>query len=59
VLLAEMVSQIHDPRRHSADWFAAQQADIARRKAEEQQRIEQEAALTEENRREYERSLPR
>jgi hypothetical protein len=60
VLLASSIAAAHDdPRRHSADWFAAQREDTERRVAEEQKRLEHEAALQEESRRAYESRLPR
>ena len=45
--------------RYSRDWHEEQKADIARRVAEENTRIEQEVALTAEDKATYERSLPR
>ena len=60
VLLSESIAATHDdPRRHSADWHEVLKEDGARRVAEEQQRVEQEAAHVAEDKAAYERSLPR
>lgn len=59
VMIAEAVAAVHDPRRHSGDWAAALREENARRVAEEQQRIEQEARRTTEDKAAYERALPR
>jgi len=48
-----------DPRRHSADWFAALREETEHRKAQEQKSIEQEAERSAEAKRAYEASLPR
>jgi hypothetical protein len=57
VLVAE--SMVLRDAHYSADWHEAQKADIAKRVAEENAQFEAEAALQEENKRAYERSLPR
>lgn len=59
VLLSESIASQGDPRRHSSQWFEALAEDTARRKLEEQQRVEQEQRHTAEERAVYERSLPR
>jgi hypothetical protein len=48
-----------DHPRYSQDWHETQNADVATRVAEEENRIETEAALQPENKRAFERSLPR
>jgi hypothetical protein len=59
VLLAGSVAATHDPRRYSADWREALREETDRRVAEEQKRLEQEAARVAEDKTAYERSLPR
>jgi hypothetical protein len=57
VRVAAPVAQVHDRRRHSADWAEAMTAEHEQRKVLERQRIEQEAALQDESKREFERTL--
>jgi len=59
VLLAEAVAAVHDPRRYSSEWPEALREEKAKRIAEEQKRIEQEAARAAEDKAAYEASLPR
>jgi hypothetical protein len=58
VMIAESMLPNRDPR-YTADWAAAKDAEIAARRAEEQQCIADEAARSAESKREYEASLPR
>jgi hypothetical protein len=60
VLIADSIAAAHaDPRRHSSDWAAALAEETAARQAEEEKRIEAEAASSERERRDYERFLSR
>jgi hypothetical protein len=57
VMIAEAMPT--SDRRYSRDWPEVLKAETAKRIAEEERRIESEAAATAESKREYERALPR
>jgi hypothetical protein len=57
VTVSGAVSSVHSRQRHSGDWHKALTAENEQRRLLEQQRIKEEAALQDESKREFERTL--